>query len=108
MSKVVTPPDIVDNKPTFLIVNIGLDDFEMAIQWVKLSKRIYTLHVYQDRMNNITWLNTAAKVSGVVLANQDGSNFQTIEALTNLSKKITWVGKDQPYNTVIEYFIKNG
>ena len=108
MSKVVTPPDIINEPDVYLLVNAELNDVEMVVNWLKVNQKNCTIHLYHDGMQDLNWLTEVALTAKTVLVNRKQTSFTCVEALFDNIKKIVWFGQDQTYNTATQYLVKNG
>lgn len=108
MSQVVTPPDIVNEHTVFLIVNAPTWDVEMVVRWLKMSNKEYTIHLYHDGMDDLTWLRSAGEQSQTILIDRKNSDLKSVDALLDYVGKIKWFGEDQPSPSAVEYLVNNG
>lgn len=108
MSKVVTPPDIVREKPVYLIVNAPIADVEMISRWLQITKKDYTIHLYHDGMQDTKWLGQVGSECDGILVSKTNSNSDTIQPIFSHVAKIIWFGKDESYRTALDYFVEHG
>lgn len=108
MSKVVTPPDVVNEPDVYLILNADISDIEMVVNWLKVKQKNYTIHLYHDGMNDTSWLSSVADAAKCILANRSTSSTESIQALFDNINKIQWFGSGQPFDTATQYLLKNG
>lgn len=107
MSKVVTPPDIAREGRVYLILNAEVSDIEMVVNWLRINGKEYTIHLYQDGMNDTAWLGSVAAAADQVLVNRTQSSVESIQALFDNVGKIRWFGSGQSYDTAIQYLLQN-
>lgn len=107
MSKLVTPPNIVNEDIVYLLVNATLQDIEMVTKFLQFSRKDFTIHLYIDNMIDKSWLNSAANISSKLLINRPNTCSESISLLLDYVTKIVWIGKDQEYNTAMDYLFKN-
>ena len=107
MSKLVTPPDIINEDIVYLLVNPTLTDIEMVTRYLQISNKEFTIHLYYDGMSDVKWLNETASLSSLVLINRADTILESITALLDHVSKIVWIGKDQKYDTAMDYLYKN-
>lgn len=108
MSKVITPPDQINDPNSYLIVNAVPTDIELVVRWLRFSGKDYTIHLYHDGMNNSQWLSEVARQCGKILINRNNTEPKGLIPLYEALGKIVWFGLDQNYLSPIEYFSKNG
>lgn len=108
MSKVVTPPDIINKSHVLLVVNADVSDVEMFAQWLRFNSKEYTIHLYHDGMDSIDWLTEVSITAHTILVNRDTTQDASIKAMYDSISKITWVGSTQEFDTATSYLIKNG
>ena len=109
MSQFVTPPDIFNEDPVYLIVNAEEWDLAMVAYWLKFNSKDYTLYLYKDGMEDPDWLKKAAGFSELILVNK--ANFKdpsTVGVVLDHVSKIKWFGEGQEYPSSAEYLVKNG
>ena len=107
MSKVVTPPDIIAEDLTYLIVNATVDDLKMLSYWLHSEEKDYTIHLYHDGMEDHEWLNSVAKLSKHILVNKTISTANTISPIFDYVSKIVWFGENETHARAINYFLDN-
>lgn len=107
MSKLVTPPDIVNEDIVYLLVNATIPDIEMVSKFLQINRKEFTIHLYFDGMSDNAWLNATANISGKLLVNRSNTNAESISTLLDHVTKIVWIGKDQTYDTAMDYLFKN-
>ena len=108
MSKVVTPPDIINESQVLLVVNADMSDVEMFSQWLRFNNNEYTIHLYHDGMDSIDWLSQVSTTACTILVNRDVTQDSTIKAMYDSITKIKWIGSNQEFDTATSYLIKNG
>jgi hypothetical protein len=79
----------------------------MVTRFLQISNKEFTIHLYYDGMADVDWLNAAANLSRTLLINRKDTSTETITSLLDYVNKIVWVGKDQKYNTAMDYLYKN-
>ena len=104
----MTPPDIISEDNVYLIVNAKPVDVEMVVKWLKITNKQYTIHIYHDGMNDLSWLSETAKVAQTILVNRTNTSMDSIGVLLDYISKLTWTGSNQEYNTVMDFLAKNG
>ena len=107
MSKIVTPPDVINDGNVYLILNADVSDIEMVVNWLRINHKDYTIHLYQDGMADTAWLTSVAATAQHILVNRSASSAESIHALFDDINKIRWFGSGQPYDTAIQYLLKN-
>jgi hypothetical protein len=107
MSKLVTPPDLVNEDIVYLIVNASAADLEMISRYLQIIKDDYTIHLYYDNKPDLDWLGKACQLASQILVNKEQTNDSTVKVLLNHAEKIQWIGRDQEYFTAINYMLKN-
>ena len=108
MSKIVTPPNVINEDIVYLLVNPPIEDIEMVTKYLQITNKEFTIHLYYDGMSDASWLNETANVSSKVLVNRVNTQMESITVLLDHVNKIVWVGKDQKYNTTMDYLYTNG
>lgn len=108
MSKVVTPPDIINESQVLLVVNADMSDVEMFSQWLRFNNNEYTIHLYHDGMDSIDWLSQVSNTAHTILVNRDITQDSTVKAMYDSISKITWIGSNQEFDTATSYLIKHG
>jgi hypothetical protein len=107
MSKLVTPPDVINEDIVYLLVNPTIVDIEMVTKYLQINNKDFTIHLYFDGMNDHAWLNTTANISSSVLVNRANTSIESITTLLDSVNKLIWIGKDQKYDSAMEYLYKN-
>ena len=105
MSKVVTPPDIVNEDKNFLIVNATIDDLKMLSYWLHSQESNYTLHLYHDGMEDVDWLKNVASISTSILVNKTNSTPETLKPIFDYVGRIVWFGENETHARAINYFL---
>lgn len=105
MSRIVTHPDIVNEAKILLLVNAEPDDIKMVTYWLSINREDYTIHLYHDGIDDISWLQSVANIAEKILADRRST---CIESLYDNIAKITWIGKHQNYATALDYLAKHG
>lgn len=108
MSQIVTPPDIVVEHTVYLLVNTPVWDVEMVVQWLKMTEKKYTMHVYLDGMEDLDWLKQASKAAQTILVTRKDTSAPSLDVLLDRVDAIKWCGEDQTYISTVDYLIKNG
>lgn len=108
MSKVVTPPDIINEPFVLLVVNASIDDIEMVAEWLRYCDKNYTIHLYQDVMGDPAWLAEVAKSAETILVHRTNTKDTNIQVMYDDVAKIKWFGDGQIYATATDYLVKNG
>lgn len=107
MSKIITPPDIINEDIVYLLVNSTITDLEMVTKFLQISNKEFTIHLYHDGMLDTNWANSVANVSNAVLINRADTSSDTVTTLLDHVSKIVWIGKNQKYDTAMDYLYKN-
>lgn len=107
MSKLVTPPDVVNEDIIYLLVNATVSDIEMVTKFLQISRKEFTIHLYFDGMSDNSWLSSTANISSKLLVNRSNTSSESISTLLDHVTKIIWIGKDQKYDTAMDYLFKN-
>ena len=107
MSKIVTPPDIINEDIVYLLVNPVISDIEMVTKFLQINSKDFTIHLYFDGMADTAWLNKTASITSLVLINRVDTHLETIAALLDSVNKIIWIGKDQKYDSAMDYLYKH-
>jgi len=108
MSKVVTPPDIVEEAQVYLVINASTDDVERLIYWLKIQERSCTIHLYHEQMEHAQWAMNVAAVCKNIVINRDTATINLMDSLIDNVSKIRWFGQRQEVKTATEYFVKHG
>jgi len=107
MSKLVTPPDIINEDTVYTFVNGSITDIEMVTKFLQISNKEFTIHLYYDSMLDLNWLNSTCSVSQKILINRSNTSSDTITSILDYVDKIVWVGKNQKFNTTMDYLYRN-
>jgi len=107
MSTVITPPDKSNTPNAYLIFNATTIDIDMVMRWLRICDKEYTIYLYHDGMQDNKWASEVALECSHIIINRDNTEPVGLIPLYDVLGKITWVGKDQPYATAMEYFSKN-
>ena len=108
MSKVVTPPDVVNEDCVLLIVNAVPNDIDLVAKWLRFSEKNYTIHLYHDGMDSVSWLKEVANTAQIILVNRNSTQDNSIKAMYDSIAKIKWIGEEQEFATATDYLVKNG
>jgi len=107
-SNIVTPPDIVLEENSFLIINATTDEVDLLVRWIKTSIEDYSVHLYHEGMDDTEWLAKVSKGVNHVLVSRDRTPAEMLTPILDYVAKITWFGKNQVYSEPLEYFLKHG
>ena len=105
MSQIVTPPDLVDTQPVYLIVNVHPWDVEMIVKFLAVSRNNYTTHFYNDGMSDPDWLSNVSKIAKHIVVEQSVSSKETLKTIMNYANKIIEVGKGKEFSSAVSYLI---
>jgi len=108
MSKVVTPPDIINEPQVVLIVDAEVSDVEMVAEWLRYCDKTYTIHLYYDAMGMPDWLTEVANSAQIILVHRTNTKDANVQALYDNISKIKWIGHGQNYATATDYLVNNG
>lgn len=107
MSKVVTPPDIIDESLVILVVNADIEDVGMVAELLRYSHKNYTIHLYHDAMDNIDWLIEVAGTAQTILVHRTNTKDTSVKAMYDSIAKIKWIGEGQAHASATTYLANN-
>lgn len=102
-SKLVTPPDL--HTGGILVINASQSELVTLILWLKSVPDIYTLHLYNEHMNDLNWLRRALTVVDHVLLCDSDEDITDIVSQSGAT--VTKFGPGTDYNFAVDYFLAN-
>jgi polygalacturonase len=77
VSNLVTPPDIVTNNlSSVLLVDPDQTDLDAVVRFCQYADQVYNVYVYTPNMDNITWLQQAVDTCDTVIVNSRSDDFK--------------------------------
>jgi hypothetical protein len=77
VSNLVTPPDIVTNNlSSVLLVDPDHADLDAVVRFCQYSDQVYNVYAYTPNMDNITWLQQAVDACDTVIVNSRSDDFK--------------------------------
>lgn len=107
MSKLITPPNIINEDLVYLLVNPIVNDVEMLTRFLQINSKEFSVHLYFDGMSDTNWLTECARISTTILINKSITNVENIALLLDFMPKVVWFGENQTYSTATDYIYKN-
>lgn len=102
-SKLITPPDI--HPGGVLVINASQSELITLILWLKSVPDVYSLHLYNEHMNDLNWLRRVLTAVDHVLLCDSGGDITDIVLQSGVS--VTKFGPGTDYNFAVDYFLAN-
>jgi len=106
-NQVITPPDLGTLNGGCLIVNATQIEIELLARWMPISVQDYTVYLYHEDMQEVTWLSRVADQVDTILISSRTTDLAPLHSILDQYNKINWFGDDLKYSSPLAYFIKH-
>jgi len=108
-SKLITPPNVLDDQDSILIVNAYDRDIELLVLWLQHVRANLNIYLYHSLMSDHEWSIDRITHSLRVLVNSQYNENLTQQQLRSLESRtnVYYYGKTCQYQDLLSYFTEN-
>lgn len=108
-SKLITPPNVLDDQDSILIVNAYDRDIELLVLWLQHVRANLNIYLYHSLMPEYEWSIDRIVNSSRVLVNNQYSENLTQQQLLSLESRtnVYYYGNKCQYQDLLSYFTEN-
>lgn len=108
-SKLITPPDVINDQESMLIINAHDRDIELLVLWLQHVRANVNIYLYHSLMPEHEWSVTRMITSKLILVNNQYSENLTQQQshILNSKKNVYYYGQTCYYQDLLSYFTEN-
>lgn len=107
VSRIITPPDHIKSKQSFLIVNAVQEELATLVLWLKTVPDNFDMHVYHSQMPELDWAMTVSQTVETILVSKP--NYTDLDPnlikLFKSSSRVVHFGSGTEYPDLIHFFL---
>lgn len=107
VSRIITPPDHIKSKQSFLVINAVQEELATLVLWMKTIAEPFDVHLYHNLMSDTDWaLNVANTAETILVSKPNATDLEpSIRQMLESNERVVYFGNGSEYPDLIHFFL---